>query len=60
MQGQDQRGGRLFYRPIDVSDPLKTNALMPRYAILQDKVEAFVSAVAEIAQIIRSAMEKAS
>lgn len=49
-----------FYRSEDVSDPAKTNALSPRYALLQDKVEAFVDAVSDIADTVRSAVSEAS
>jgi len=45
-----------FYRPEDVSDPTKTNALTPKYSILTDKVEEFVEAVIQIAQTVRSAV----
>jgi hypothetical protein len=45
---------------MDVDDPGKTNALMPKYGILQDKVEAFEVAVTEIAETVRNAMEAAS
>ena len=50
----------VFYRPMDVDDPAKTNALMPKYGILKDKVEAFEVAVTEIAETVRDAMEAAS
>jgi hypothetical protein len=45
---------------MDVDDPGKTNALMPKYGILKDKVEAFEVAVIEIAETVRNAMEAAS
>jgi hypothetical protein len=45
-----------FYRPEDVSDQTKTNALTPKYAVLMDKVEEFVEAVTQIAQMVRSAV----
>ncbi len=45
-----------FYRPEDVSDPTKTNALTPKYSILMDKVEEFIEAVTQIAQMVRSAV----
>jgi hypothetical protein len=45
-----------FYRPEDVSDDTKTNALTPKYSILTDKVEEFVEVVARIAQMVRSAV----
>ena len=45
-----------FYRPEDVSDPTKTNALTPKYTMLTDKVEEFVEAVTQIAQTVRSAV----
>jgi hypothetical protein len=49
-----------FYRSEDVSLPDKTNALSPRYAILQGKVEAFVDALTGVAEIVRSAVTEAS
>ena len=49
-----------FYRSEDISDPEKTNALTPRYAILQDRVEAFVEAVRNIAETVRNAVTEAS
>src|SRR5208282_4086451 len=45
-----------FYRPEDVSDQTKTNALTPKYSVLMDKVEEFVEAVTQIAQMVRSAV----
>lgn len=49
-----------FYRPEDVPDPEKTNALSPRYEILAGKVDAFVKAFSEIAEIVRNAVAEAS
>lgn len=49
-----------FYRPEDVSDPKKTNALTPHYKILLGKGEAFVKAFSEIVQIVRDAVTEAS
>ena len=49
-----------FYRPMDVGDPRKTNALIPKYGILKDKVEAFEGAVTVIADMIRSAVAEAA
>jgi hypothetical protein len=49
-----------FYRSEDVSDPDKTNALTPRYAILQDRVEVFVEAVRNIAETVTNAVTEAS
>ena len=48
-----------FYRPEDISDPTKTNALTPRYGILDGKVESFVEAVTQIAETVRSAVAEA-
>jgi hypothetical protein len=45
---------------MDVGDPRKTNALIPKYGILKDKVEAFEGAVTEIADMIRSAVAEAA
>jgi hypothetical protein len=45
-----------FYRPEDVSDPTKTNALTPRYGVLDGKVEAFVQTVTQIVQTVRAAV----
>jgi hypothetical protein len=44
-----------FYRPEEVSDPTKTNALNPRYGILEGKVASFISALEEIAESVKSA-----
>jgi hypothetical protein len=44
-----------FYRSEDVADPGKLNALSPRYQIVKGKAEAFVSAIAEIAHVVRYA-----
>jgi hypothetical protein len=49
-----------FYRPLDVDDPRKGNALIPKYAVLKNKVEAFAGSVTEIAETVRNAMEAAS
>jgi hypothetical protein len=49
-----------FYRPEDVFDPDKANALNPRYEILLGKVEAFVKAFAEIAEIVKTSVSEAS
>jgi hypothetical protein len=49
-----------FYRPEDVPDPTKTNALGPRYEILDGKVETFVEAVTDIAETVRGAVAEAS
>jgi hypothetical protein len=49
-----------FYRPEDVADPTKaTNALTPRYGVLEGKVEAFVQAVSQIAETVRGAVGEA-
>jgi hypothetical protein len=45
-----------FYRPEDVSDPTKTNALTPKFSILTDRVLEFVEVVTEIAQTVRAAV----
>jgi hypothetical protein len=50
----------VFYRPMDVDDPRKTNALIPKYAVLKNKVEAFEGAVTEIAEMVRSAVAEAA
>jgi hypothetical protein len=50
----------LFYRPEDVSDPDKVNALNPRYDVLLGKVDTFVKAFSEIAEMIKSAVDEAS
>ena len=57
---QKINGVAQFYRSEDISDPEKTNALGPRYAILQDRVEAFVDAVRNIAETVRNAVTEAS
>jgi len=57
---QKINGVTVFYRPEDVSDPQKTNALSPRFEILVGKVDAFVKAFSEIAEIVRSAMAEVS
>jgi len=49
-----------FFPPGDVSHPTKNNALWPRYGILDGKVEAFVKAVNEIAETVRSAIAEGS
>lgn len=49
-----------FYRPGEVDDPSKVNALTPKYGIVRDKVEDFVNAVTEIAATVRSAIVEAS
>jgi hypothetical protein len=49
-----------FYRPEDVADPDKTNALNPRYEILAGKVEAFVEAFSQIVEIVKGAVEETS
>jgi hypothetical protein len=49
-----------FYRQEDVPDPTKTNAVAPSYWSLQGRVDSFVAAVNEIAEIVRSAAEEAS
>jgi hypothetical protein len=49
-----------FYRSEDVSDPDKTNALGPRYAVLQDKIDALVEAVVDIKETVRLAVTAAS
>jgi hypothetical protein len=46
----------VFYRPEDVPDPSKGNALSPKYDILLGKTDAFLNAFAEIAEIVRSAV----
>jgi hypothetical protein len=43
-----------------VDDPRKGNALIPKYAVLKNKVEAFAGSVTEIAETVRNAMEAAS
>ena len=48
-----------FYRPEDVPDQDKVNALNPRYSILVGRVEAFVRAFSEIAEEVRTAMAEA-
>jgi hypothetical protein len=49
-----------FYRPEDVADPTKaTNALTPRYGVLEGKVEAFVQTVTQIAQTVGEAVTEA-
>jgi hypothetical protein len=45
---------------LDVDDPRKGNALIPKYAVLKNKVEAFAGSVTEIAETVRNAMEAAS
>jgi hypothetical protein len=50
----------VFYRPEDVPDPNKTNSLNPKYRILDGKIDSFVTAVVEIAEVIRTAVEEAS
>jgi hypothetical protein len=57
---QKINGVTVFYRPEDVSDPQKTNALSPRFESLVGKVDAFVKAFSEIAEIVRSAMAEVS
>ena len=47
-----------FYRPEDVADPDKTNALNPRYEILMGKIEAFVEAFSQISDMVRAAVEE--
>jgi hypothetical protein len=47
-----------FYRPEDLLDPTKTNALTPRYGILDGKVEAFCDAVSKIANTVRAALSE--
>jgi hypothetical protein len=49
-----------FYRPEDVFDPDKANALNPRYEILLGKVESFVKAFSEIAEIVKTSVSEAS
>jgi hypothetical protein len=49
-----------FYRAEEVDDPTKTNALSPKYSILEGKVDGFVEAVSEIAQTVRGAVAEAS
>ena len=49
-----------FYRPEDVADPAKTTGLGPRYRTLDGKVDSFVAAVVEIAEVIRNAVEEAA
>jgi len=49
-----------FYRPEEVDDPTKTNALGPKYSILKGKVDSFVEAFSEIAQTVRGAVDEAS
>jgi hypothetical protein len=48
-----------FYRPAEVMDPTKTNALNPKYDILEGKVLAFLIAMEEVAAIIRQTMTEA-
>jgi hypothetical protein len=48
-----------FYRPAEVMDPTKTNALNPKYDILEGKVPAFMIAMEEVAAIIRQTMTEA-
>ena len=48
-----------FYRPAEVMDPTKTNALNPKYDILEGKVPAFLIAMEEVAAIIRQTMTEA-
>ena len=43
-----------------MDDPTKTNALGPKYSILEGKVDGFVEAVREIAQTVRGAVAEAS
>jgi len=50
----------LFYRSEDVADPAKTTGLGPRYRTLDGKVDSFVAAVVEIAEVIRNAVEEAA
>ena len=45
-----------FYRPEDISDPTKTDALGPRYGVLDGKVDSFAEAVNQIAETIWSAV----
>ena len=49
-----------FYRAEEVDDPTKTNALSPKYSILEGKVDGFLEAVCDIAQTIRVAVAEAS
>jgi hypothetical protein len=49
-----------FYRPEDLSDPTRTNTLGPRFRALDGKVEAFVEALREIAETVRSAVAETS
>jgi len=48
-----------FYRPEDVSDPTKTNALGPRYNVLDGKTEAFITAISLVANTMRDAIIQA-
>ena len=57
---QKINGVVVFYRPEDVFDPTKTNTLGPRFRALDGKVEAFVEAITEIANTVRSAITEAS
>ena len=57
---QKINGVVVFYRPEDVFDPTKTNTLGPRFRALDGKVEAFVEAITEIADTVRSAITEAS
>jgi hypothetical protein len=49
-----------FYRPEDVEDPGKVNALTSRYDILVGKEDEFVAAIADVAEIARDALKGAS
>lgn len=49
-----------FYRSEDLSDPTRTNTLGPRFRALDGKVEAFVEALREIAETVRSAVAETS
>jgi len=45
-----------FYRPEDVDDPSKVNALMPKYDVLIGQEREFVRAIGEVADIARTAL----
>jgi hypothetical protein len=49
-----------FYRPAEVMDPTKTNALGPKYDILEGKVPSFASAMEEVSGVIKQAVTDAS
>ena len=50
----------MVLRREDESDPAKTTALGPRFRILDGKLDAFVEAFTEIADMVRGAVAEVS